>query len=109
MVAASRMAAASASKQSKTGMRRMTKLWLFFVAAFVVWSLWSMWQQQGDLARATNDLGRIEEQQRKAQTMNEYYKTEITRLHTPEYIEQRVRKDFQMSRPGDVIFTPPKP
>lgn len=38
---------------------------------------------------------------------NENFKAEVTRLQDPEYIEQKVRKDFGMVRPGDKVFVAP--
>ncbi|WP_166245702.1 FtsB family cell division protein [Paenibacillus turpanensis] len=102
-------ASTGTADQSSTKLKRLTKLWLLFVAVFLLSSIWTIWQQREQLSRSETDLSRLDKSFQEAQQLHDQYELEITRLNTPEYIEQRVRKDFQMSRPGDVTLTPPKP
>lgn len=46
----------------------------------------------------------LEEQLAELKAENEAYRKEIERLHDPEYIEQRLRKDYMMSRDGETLF-----
>lgn len=103
------MATGTASKEaaSHTGTRRRMRLFLMVVCCFTGWAALTLWKQGDSIRQKQAELLELQEKLSEAQETNEQYKSEVTRLHDNEYIEQRVRKDFGMIRPGDTIFEGP--
>ena len=78
------------------------------VLIFVVWALTTAFKQ-ADLVKSKQlQLSLLEEKLNKAKEDQERLQLEIIRLNDPEYIEQKARKDFQMVRDGETLFTEPE-
>jgi cell division protein DivIC len=103
------MAAGTAVKQTTElkGARRRLRLFLTIVCAFSVWAGLSLWEQTGSMTDKKAEMHRLQLKLEEVRAQNEAYKSEVTRLHDSEYIEQKVRKDFGMVRPGDKVFGVP--
>lgn len=90
------------------GARRRIRLFVMIVLCVVIWALMNVIQQadvvQGKLARLTV----LEEKLSETIARNEKLQLEITRLNDPEYIEQKARKDYQMVKDGETLFTEPE-
>lgn len=79
----------------------------FILMSFMCWTAITLWNQQGDLNAKYTRLSSIQTQLEESKKINEQLKMEITRLNDNEYIEQRVRKDYRMTRPGETLFITP--
>lgn len=89
------------------GRRRRLRLLTFVLLSFMCWTAITFWNQQGGLSAKYARLSSMESQLEEAKKINEQLKMEITRLNDNEYIEQRVRKDYRMTRPGETLFITP--
>lgn len=105
------MAAGAAIRETPKpkGARRRLRLYMIVLSCFAFWAALTMWEQSGTLRAKSAELSELQTKLDEARMENETYRLEVTRLQDDEYIEQRVRKDFGMGRPGDTIFnTPPE-
>jgi len=101
-------AVAAAKKTTKPkGARRRKRLFLAVVCLFSMWAGLTLWEQTGDILQKRSELTQLQLRLNEVRAENEAYKSEVTRLQDPEYIEQKVRKDFGMVRPGDRVFGEP--
>lgn len=89
------------------GARRRRRLFLTLLGLFSVWAAFALWDQSGDMKDKKQELMQLQLKLDEVRAENEAFKMEVTRLQDPEYIEQRVRKDFGMVRPGDKVFGTP--
>jgi cell division protein DivIC len=103
------MAADTAIKQAAKGRgaRRRRRLFLAIVCVFSVWACLTLWEQTSAMMDKKAEMGQLQLKLEEVRMQNEAYQTEVTRLQDPEYIEQKVRKDFGMVRPGDKVFGAP--
>lgn len=103
------MAAESRTKQNPAsrGARRRRRLLFTLAGLFCLWFGAALWEQTGAVEEKREELQQLQTKLEELRTENDSYKTEITRLHDPEYLEQKVRKNFGMARPGDKLFTTP--
>jgi len=86
------------------GMRRRLRLLMFALACFLCWAGVTLWNQGDKVSAKISQLAELEYQLTLAAQLNEDLKKEIERLHDDEYIEQRVRRDFHMKKPGDTPY-----
>jgi cell division protein DivIC len=100
------MAMATAAKESvlQKGTRRRMRLFWIIVLCFTGWVVFTLWNQGVSLRQKQAELTELQGKFAEVQGTNEQYKDEVTRLRDSEYIEQKVRKDYGMVRPGDTIF-----
>ena len=103
---------APAGRQPNTktdkGARRRIRLLGMIVLCFVIWALMTVFKQTGLVQGKMAQLAVLEEKLDATRKANDKLKLEITRLNDPEYIEQKARKDYQMVRPGETLFTEPE-
>ncbi|WP_199623996.1 FtsB family cell division protein [Paenibacillus alkalitolerans] len=100
------MASGTAAKESASnkGARRRIRLFLIVVCCFTCWATLTLWKQGDSVDQKQAELTELQDRLTELKGTNEQYKAEVTRLHDSEYIEQKVRKDYGMIRPGDTIF-----
>ena len=97
----------SATKAMTKGARRRRRLFLTLVGGFSLWAIVALWDQTFAMNEKRAELEQLQQRLNQIKAENEAYQAEVTRLQDPEYIEQKVRKDFGMSRPGDKVFAAP--
>ncbi len=94
-------------EKKTAGTRKRLRLLTIALAGFMGWAGVTFWSQLDRLEAKAAELSVLESKLAAAKKTNEEYKRQIDRLNDPEYIEQRVREDFQMFRPGDTpLMTP---
>lgn len=91
-------------KPNRSGTARRLRLLLFAFACFLVWASLTFWDLHTVAQEKLAELSVKEEQLSEVQSDHDAYQHEIERLHAPEYIEQRLRKDYMMSRDGEILF-----
>lgn len=103
------MATGTAAKDpaSRKGARRRMRLFMILVGCFTCWAVFTIWEQAEAMNQKQAELMDLQGKLTEVQGSNRQYKSEVTRLHNQEYIEQKVRKDFGMIRPGDTILDGP--
>lgn len=91
------------------GARRRVRLVGMIMLCFAVWAGLSSFKQAEFVRSKKEQLAQLEAQLAAVVEKNERLKLEITRWNDPEYIEQIAKKDLQMIRPGETLFTEPDP
>ncbi|NBI30820.1 FtsB family cell division protein [Chengkuizengella marina] len=86
------------------GFRRRFKLLIVILISFMSWATMTIWNQAQVLDAKNEQRILLEDQLKETQKLNDEYNNEITRLQDPEYIEQRVRKDLQMTQEGETLL-----
>lgn len=76
----------------------------FVLVCFSLWAAMTLWEQESVLNEKNERLQAIQEELDSVKEDHENYQKEVTRLQDPEYIEQRLRKDFQMAPEGETLF-----
>lgn len=89
--------------------RRRMRLLAMVVLCFVTWAMVTAVKQAGFAQEKMLQLAVLENKLADTRAINEKLRLEITRLNEPEYIEQKAKKDYQMVRPGETLFTEPDP
>lgn len=92
------------TKRPNRGAVRRLRLLFFAFICFLTWAGLTIWDQSAVVEEKMEQLVTLEEQLAELKAENEAYRKEIERLHDPEYIEQRLRKDYMMSRDGETLF-----
>jgi len=87
--------------------RRRKRLYLSIVGGVSLWAIFAFWDQTGAMKEKKAEMGVLLQRLEEVQAEHEAYQAEVTRLQDPEYIEQKVRKDYGMTRPGDKVFGTP--
>lgn len=95
------------SKLKYTGTRKRLRLLMIVLVCFMAWAGMTLWEQVGKVNAKVASLNQSEEKLAKVQKQNEEYRRDILRLNNKEYIEQRVRKEFQMKRLGEKLYITP--
>lgn len=86
------------------GKRRRLKLLAILMALFLLWA-GSIWLgQQEKLAEQREELARKQEEARQVKQRQIELTEEIKRLHDLEYIGEVARRDYFLSKPGEMIF-----
>jgi len=99
---AARSASASTAKPGRP--RKSRKLMLMILGAVLLWAAVAYMEQSESIREQKGQLQTLKQRLEEVQAENELFKLEVQRLKDPEYIEQKVRKDFGMTRPGDKVF-----
>ncbi|MFS1510837.1 FtsB family cell division protein [Chengkuizengella sp. SCS-71B] len=86
------------------GFRRRFKLLMVILISFMSWATMTIWNQVQVLDEKNEQRILLDEELTETQKLNDQYHNEITRLQDPEYIEQRVRKDLQMTQEGETLL-----
>jgi cell division protein DivIC len=94
--------------QSNKGARRRIRLLGFAMIGFMTWAALILWNQQGLLSAKAAQVAELEQKHEEAVKQNDSYKNEIERLNDPEYILQKIRKEYHYSKPGETLFYTPK-
>lgn len=105
------MQANSTLKQTKRvnpGAKRRLRFLMVLLLCFMGWAGVTIWDQFGKLHAKNAEVSELARQLADAKKMNEDTKREITRLHDNEYIEQKIRKELNLSKPGETTFETPK-
>lgn len=95
---------ASHSGVKQRGMRRRVRIVMVLLTCFIGWGVWTIWGQSDQVDAKNASLQQMEAKLEQAIKENEAYQRELDRLQDPEYIEQLIRKDLNMTKPDETIF-----
>lgn len=95
-------------EQSNKGARRRIRLLAFVMVGFSTWAALILWNQQDRLSVKASQVQELDQRLTEAAQANESFRKEVERLNDPEYILQKVRKEYHYSRPGETLFYTPK-
>jgi cell division protein DivIC len=86
---------------------RRRRLYLTIIGGVSLWAIFAFWDQSGAMKEKKAEMGALLQRLEEVRAEHDAYQSEVTRLQDPEYIEQKVRKDYGMTRPGDKVFGTP--
>jgi cell division protein DivIC len=87
---------------------RRLKLLGLLLTAFLIWAS-SLWMEQQELLQAKQaELETIKVKVLEANEEQEELTYQIKRLHDKDYIAEVARRDYFLSRPGEMIFKVPE-
>lgn len=89
------------------GLRRRRRIYLAFICGFSIWAGFSLIEQTRAMTEQKEEMEQLQMRLEEVRAAQEAYKLEVTRLQDPEYIEQKVRKDYGYVRPGDFVIDAP--
>jgi len=95
-------------EQPNKGARRRIRLLAFAMVGFMTWATLILWNQQGRLGVKAAQVEELGQKRTETVQLNEGYKKEIERLNDPEYILQKIRKEYHYAKPGETLFYTPK-
>lgn len=96
------------SQVKYNGTRRRLKILMIVVLCFSGWAAVTLWGQSDQVNTKNAELGIMNAKLEQARQENEAYQQEIIRLSDPEYLEQLIRKDLNMTKPDETLFIPIK-
>lgn len=99
---------AAQPEQPNKGARRRIRLLLLTVCGFMIWACFILWNQQDKLAVKAAQVAELDAKKAETVKLNEEYKRELLRLNDPEYILQKIRKEYHYTKPGETLFFTPK-
>lgn len=84
------------------------KIRIFFLAfgllAFSFWATSTWWDQQSALREQVTQLLHVQQEVDQAQQLHKELVRQTERLHDPEYIAEIARKEYFLSKEGEMIF-----
>lgn len=95
------------AKQEPGAKRRLT-IWLAVCVLFFTWAAVQSFHQQGKIADKQAELERVEQQLKDAQRKERELETRIELLHDPDYVSELARKEYYMTKEGEIIIVDPR-
>lgn len=94
--------------KGKKNKRRRVKLLGLFMVAFLIWAS-SLWLDQREVLQTkTQELEAVKLKVQEANEEQLEISYQIKRLQDKDYIAEVARRDFFLSRPGEMIFKVPE-
>lgn len=89
------------------GKRRRLTIWLIVCTMVVGWAGFQSFHQSHKIADKRAELMQIEEKLQQTKTAHKELQAKIKRLEDPEFIAELARKEYLMTREGEIIFVQP--
>lgn len=86
------------------GARRRFAIWLTVCTIFLVWAGFQLSHQIGKVSEKRVELEQAEEELRKTEQLQHELKAHIQHLHDPDYVAELARKEYYMTKEGEIIF-----
>ncbi|MFT9850317.1 FtsB family cell division protein [Aneurinibacillus sp. REN35] len=95
------------SKPPKQGLKRRMRLLQIIVVLFLSWAGYTYYSQSQQLADKQRELADLQRQATKVQEEKKQLELQTKRMNDKEYIGELARKNFFLSKEGEVIFLTP--
>lgn len=95
------------AKQDPGARRRLT-IWLAVCVLFFTWAAVQSFHQLGKIADKQAELERAEQQLKDARQKEKELETRIELLHDPDYVSELARKEYYMTKEGEIIIVDPR-
>jgi len=92
------------SEVKMKGTRRRLRLLMVVVLCFMGWAAFTLWTQSEKVDAKNTKLENLEIKLTETKSENEKYQHEMIRLNDPEYLEQLIRRDLNMTKPDETLF-----
>lgn len=93
---------------SESGARRRLAIWLTICTIFIVWAGVQLLHQTGKIADKRVELEQAERNLQQTTDMKQELQAKIERLEDPEYVAELARKEYYMTKEGEIIFVDPR-
>ncbi|MBO8164885.1 MAG: septum formation initiator family protein [Brevibacillus sp.] len=98
----------SPSQPNRRGQQRRIRLFLFLMLCFSIWTGYTAYLQSGVLAEKERELNKLTQELADIRQINDELKYKVNRLNDKEYIAEIARKNYYLSKPGEVIYVLPE-
>lgn len=96
-------------KQSRKKLKlRLRFIFFLCFLLFLSWASYELIRQFGYMQEKKKVLHELQIELDQAKVQNLQSSQELLRLHDTEYIEQKIRKDLNYTKPGETIFFVPR-
>jgi cell division protein DivIC len=89
------------------GSRRRRRILYAVLFSFLLWAAYMFTEQIDHLQEQRRELSKMQAELGALQKQHSDYKGEIERLNDLEYIEQLARKEYFLSKRGEILFITP--
>jgi cell division protein DivIC len=96
----------SLERRTKARVRRKRVLGAI-VLAVLLWGGFTWYGQQSALATKSQELAKVQSSLQEVKLQNDELNYQVKRLNDRDYIAEIARKDYHLSKPGEVIFITP--
>jgi cell division protein FtsB len=97
------------NNKKKSGLKRRLRLFVMLpLCILIVWSTVKIVDNMIIAAEKREVISDLEQKLQKEQEMKQHYQQEINRLQDKEYREQQARKQFNMVKPGETMYSVPE-
>jgi cell division protein DivIC len=98
----------SASQNQKKAKKRVRFIIYILIVIFISWATYEVVSQHGYIQEKRETIKQLETELMEVQTTNNLSAKEIERLQDQEYVEQKIRKEINYTKPGETIFYVPR-
>jgi cell division protein DivIC len=95
------------SKSPNYGRKRRMRLLQIIVVLFLSWAGYTYYSQSQQLAEKQRELADLQRQVTKVQDEKKGLELQVKRMNDKEYIGELARKNFFLSKQGEIIFLTP--
>ncbi|WP_170145365.1 FtsB family cell division protein [Ammoniphilus oxalaticus] len=81
---------------------------MLIIIPFCLWAGLTWYDQEAALAEKRQDMIKVAQSLDQVKLENEELTYQVNRLHDTEYIAEIARRDYHLSKPGEVIFITPE-
>lgn len=92
----------SQNKAGTIGARRRLRLWMIFMAVFMIWSGHTFISQSSEIGQKSEQLSERQASKVAAEQNLNQLNYELNRLKDPEYIGQIAMKKYGLYKPGEI-------
>ncbi|HJV47546.1 MAG TPA: septum formation initiator family protein [Bacillota bacterium] len=94
-------------EKRKKGQKRRKRLLGILMILFCIWAGFTWRDQQSTLMTKKEELSKVQQITDQVKLENEELSYQVNRLNDKEYIAEIARRDYHLSKPGEVIFITP--
>ncbi|WP_047154287.1 FtsB family cell division protein [Aneurinibacillus tyrosinisolvens] len=98
----------SQSTSQIQGRRRRMRLLQIVVVALLLWACWVYYTQSRQIAEKQSKLAELQGQAAVVNQEKNRLELQVKRLHDNEYIGELARKNFFLSKEGEILFLTPE-
>lgn len=84
--------------------RRRLVIWMVVCTIFLIWASVQLFHQMGKISDKRVELEQVERQLMETEQLQHELKTHIEQLHDPDYVAELARKEYYMTKEGEIIF-----
>lgn len=90
------------------GQKRRKGLLLLIIIPFCIWAGFTWHDQESAITEKKQALNKVGQSLNQVKLENEELTYRVSRLNDKEYIAEIARRDYHLSKPGEVIFITPE-